>query len=82
MEQLQKNVIERLTALGLTLVTITCRYDDNYWDESLRGAACLYVEEMANETIVSNAWPVYVWPDGRVLLSPSMPAAVRAVFEE
>ena len=74
---------EPLRILGLNLCVITLCYDENYWDETLRGAACLYVEETDIESqIVRNAWPVYVWPDGRMMIPSAMPAEFRSVLEK
>ena len=82
-----QNALDKFTGplqgLGLSLCVITRYYDENYWDESLRGAACLYVEEIDIESqVVRNAWPVYVWPDGRLLLRTTMPEAICAILEK
>lgn len=80
-----QRVVEKFTGplqgLGLSLCIVTRCYDENYWEETLRGAACLYVEEIdAESQIVRNAWPVYVWPNGRLMLALRMPESVRSIF--
>lgn len=82
-----QNVLEKFTeplrGLGLSLCIITRCYDESYWEEELRGAACLYVEEVDIESqVVRNAWPVYVWPDGRMQISEKMPLEVRTALEK
>jgi hypothetical protein len=75
--------MEPLRCIGLSLCIITRCYDENYWDEALRGAACLYVEDLDVESqIVRNAWPIYVWPDGRTMIPSATPAEIRAVLEK
>lgn len=71
---------ERLQAAGMTHSVIARRYADDHWDEAVRGAACIYVEKPTN-TVAVEAWSVYLWADGRMVLSAAMPADIRAILE-
>jgi hypothetical protein len=71
---------QHLQAAGLTLTIVTYRYADDHWDEAVRGAACIYVEK-PTLTAAVDAWSVYLWDDGRMVLSAAMPDDVRAVLE-
>jgi hypothetical protein len=65
-------------------VELIChRYADDYWDEALRGAGCIYIVKHTDyDGVYSDSWSVYFMADGSVTIYAGMPAEAVACLKE
>ncbi len=74
---------DRLRPLNMGLEIICYRYADDYWDEALRGAGCIYIVKCTEyEGVYSDSWPVYFMADGSWSVSKGLPAEAAACLQE